>query len=101
MNETSILHLQGGKVTLQVRRAVNQSKKPANWKFVYRDNLDFLIIFFINLKFAIHIDGQLGVKRCTYLRPKDLYAFGRIKALLRRTSNYVRMRKVNLSALYT
>jgi hypothetical protein len=30
MNETSILHLAGGKVTLQVRRAENQSKKPAN-----------------------------------------------------------------------
>jgi hypothetical protein len=44
MNETSILHLAGGKVTLQARRAVNQSKKPANEKFVYRDNLDLLLI---------------------------------------------------------
>jgi hypothetical protein len=44
MNETSILHLASGKVTLQARRAVNQSKKPANEKFVYRDNLHFLII---------------------------------------------------------
>jgi hypothetical protein len=34
MNETSILHLAGGKVPLQARRAVNQSKKPANGKFV-------------------------------------------------------------------
>jgi hypothetical protein len=42
MNETSILHLAGGKVTLQARRAVNQSKKPTNGKI---DNLDFLIIF--------------------------------------------------------
>jgi hypothetical protein len=39
MIETSILHLAGGYVTLQARRAVNQSKKPANGKFVYRDNL--------------------------------------------------------------
>jgi hypothetical protein len=30
MNETPILHLGGGKVTLQAWRAVNQSKKPAN-----------------------------------------------------------------------
>jgi hypothetical protein len=45
MNETSILHLAGGKVTLQARWAVNESKKPANGKFVYRDNLDFFIIF--------------------------------------------------------
>jgi hypothetical protein len=44
MNETSILHLAGGKVTLQARRAVNQGKKPANEKFVYRDNLDLLLI---------------------------------------------------------
>jgi predicted small integral membrane protein len=74
MNETSILHLAGGKVTLQARRAVNQIKKPANSKFVYRDNLDFLIIFFLNLKFVINIDGQLCVKRCTHLRSKDFYA---------------------------
>jgi hypothetical protein len=40
MNETSILHLAGGKVTLQARRAVHQSKNPANGKFVYRDNID-------------------------------------------------------------
>jgi hypothetical protein len=50
MNETSILHLAGGKVTLQARRAVNQSKKPANGKFVC---------------FVINTDGQLCVKRCT------------------------------------
>jgi hypothetical protein len=41
------------------------------------------------------------VPHCTYLRPKDLYALGRIKVLLRRASNFVRGRKVNLSALYT
>jgi hypothetical protein len=35
MNETSILHLAGGKVTLQARRAVNQSKKPANGKIMF------------------------------------------------------------------
>jgi hypothetical protein len=104
MNETSILHLAGGKVTLQARRAVNQSKKPANGKFVCRDNLDFFYyirwLVFLNLKFVINIDGQLCVKRM-YLRPKDLYALGRIKALLRRASNFVRGRKVNLTALYT
>jgi hypothetical protein len=32
MNETSILHRAGGKVTLQARGAVNQSKKSANGK---------------------------------------------------------------------
>jgi hypothetical protein len=42
MNETSILHLAGGKVTLQVRRAVNQSKKPANGQ---RQPRFFFIIF--------------------------------------------------------
>jgi hypothetical protein len=57
MNETSILHLAGGKVTLQARRAVNQSKKsPQMENLWYRDNLDFLIIFFLNLKFVINID---------------------------------------------
>jgi hypothetical protein len=35
MNETSILHLASGKVTLQARRAVNQSKKPANGKIMF------------------------------------------------------------------
>jgi hypothetical protein len=35
MNETSILHLAGGKVTLQARRAVNQSKKPADGKIMF------------------------------------------------------------------
>jgi hypothetical protein len=30
-----ILHMAGGKVTLQVRRAVNQSKKPANGKIMF------------------------------------------------------------------
>jgi hypothetical protein len=35
MNETLILHLAGGKVTLQARRAVNQSKKPANGKIMF------------------------------------------------------------------
>jgi hypothetical protein len=54
MNETSILHLAGGKVTLQARRAVNQSKKPANEKFVYRDNLDFLIIMRL-LRFCMEL----------------------------------------------
>jgi hypothetical protein len=58
MNETSILHLAGGKVTLQARRAVNQSKKsPQMENLWYRDNLDFLIIFFLNLKFVINIDA--------------------------------------------
>jgi hypothetical protein len=35
IKEPSILHLVGGKVTLQVRRAVNQSKKPANGKIMF------------------------------------------------------------------
>jgi hypothetical protein len=35
MNETSFLHLAGGKVTLQARWAVNQNKKPANGKIVF------------------------------------------------------------------
>jgi hypothetical protein len=58
-------------------------------------------LVFLNLKFVINIDGKLCVKRCTYLRPKDLYALGRIKAPFPRASNFVRGRKVNLSALYT
>jgi hypothetical protein len=80
---TSILHLAGGKVTLQARRAVNQSKNPANGKFVFKDNLHFFDyirwLVFLNLKLVFNIDGQLCVKRCTYFRPKDLYALGRIK----------------------
>jgi hypothetical protein len=35
MNETSILHLAGGKVTLQARRAVNQSKTFGQFVYLF------------------------------------------------------------------
>jgi hypothetical protein len=48
-------------------------QKARKWEICLQrqpTNLNFLIIFFLNLKFVINIDGELCVKRCTYLSRK-------------------------------
>jgi hypothetical protein len=66
MNVTPILHLGGGKVTLQAWRAVNQSKKPANG----RDRRKFprWCFFFFFFSFATVAKSKMNKRETLELK---------------------------------